>query len=302
VELTTKLSGFFFTDKATSFIEMDEAGINIPRTVLINSENIASINSFFNYVNSSNCLLNHQNYSIRLSFSNIGYPHCIRDVAQKNNIRATVNNLINTARERSIDNYDIIFQPAVENIRYSGGIIKKDTSAFIEMVYGAGKTFFREGQYAYRYLCTETSEFESFGNQTLYTNWHNSNLIEDILSSKNILKDKLIDIARSIQYTKLTNNKLYEFAIVGNEVIFLESKNIIKGSYENLDRVFTDKEYLILDSQKKYDNVLVFDAPLFEHIDKLTNSSSVYVNGGAILSHLAFYCIQKSISCKIKIS
>lgn len=296
MEFTTKFSDFFFTDKAISFIEMDEAKINIPRTVLISSKSVANINSFLNYVS----LLNYQRYSIRLAFSNIEYPHCIRDVAEKNTINATVNNLINKASERNIDNYDIIFQPLVENIKWSGGIIKKDTSVFIEIVYGAGKTIFREGQYAYRYLSTEISEFESFGNQTSYVNWYNGNLIENILAPKHLSLDVLKDVAKSIQYTKLINNKFYEFAIVDNDIIFLECKNIIKGSYDNLNKVFTDEEYSVLNLQENCDNILVFDKPLFEYINKLTNGSSVYVNSGATLSHLAFYCMKRNIQCKFK--
>jgi len=297
---TTKFSDCFSTDKTISFIEMDEADINIPRTVLINSESIVNINSFLSYINSVDCLLGYQRYSIRLSFSNIEYPHCIRDVAEKSNINMIINTLINKAREYNINCYDIIFQPLIENITWSGGIIKKDDSVFIEMVYGAGKTLFREGQYAYRHLRTEISEFEAFGNQALYANWENGELTEGILTSQSLSRDKLKNVAKFIQHTKLINNKLYEFAIVDNNIIFLECKNIIQKSYNNLDKVFTDEEYSILNSQNDCDNLLVFDIPLFEYINKLTNKSSVYVNNGAILSHLAFYCVKKNIPYKVK--
>jgi hypothetical protein len=300
--LATTFSDCFSTSKATSFIEMDEAKIKIPRTILINSESIANINSFLSYVNSPDCLLNYQRYSIRLSFSNIEYPHCLRDVAKRNNINAIINSLISKIREYNIDCYDIIFQPLIENVAFSGGIIKKDAFVFIEMVYGAGKTLFRDGQYAYRYLCTDISELETFDNQVLYANLHKGNLIENILNPKYLSQDILRNVAKSIPRIKLINNKLYEFAIVNNNVIFLECKNIIKGSYDNLDKVFTEEGYPVLNLQENCDNVLVLDVPSFEHIDKLTNRSSVYVNSGAILSHMVFYCTQKNISCKFKTS
>ena len=301
MELATKFSDNFSTEKAISFIEMDKAEITIPRTILINNEDIVNIDSFLDCINSLN-QLSYQRCSVRLSFSNVEYPHCIRDVAEKHTINMIIKNLINKAREYNINCYDIIFQPLIENITWSGAIIKKSTSIFVEMVYGAGKTIFRDGQYAYRYLCTQFSEFETLGDQILYANWNNGNLTESILDQKCLSQNILRNTVKSIQYKKLANNKLYEFAIVNNDVFFLDCKNIVENSYDNLDKLFIDEEYTVLDSQKNYGNISVFDAPLFEHIKGLTDRSSVYVNGGAILSHMPFYCIKKNISCKFKTS
>jgi len=302
MRLVTKYSDEFLTDKVRSLIKMDEAGINIPRTVLINNRDIVNIDTFIEYSNSLSSSLIYPRYGVRLSFSDISYPHYIQAIVEKNNIETTIKKLINKAHESNIILYDIILQPLLENIMWSGGILKKDDFTFVELVYGTGKMIFREGQYIYRYLHTDDYEFEIIGNQSVCTNWFNGDLIRKSLNSNDISQDLLRDIASSIQHVELINNKLYEFGIVNNKIVFLESKTMINGSYDNLDKIFTEEEYSIVNGEENHNNILVLDEPLFNHINKLNSNSSVYVNSGSILSHLAFYCTQKQIPCKFKTS
>ena len=300
MKLITKFSEKFSTDKAISLIEMDEFNINIPYTVLINSSDIANINIFLNHAKLVTDSLNYPRYSIRISFSDIAYPHYIQSIVQKNNVELAIKKLIDEAYKNNINTFDIIFQPLLENVMWSGGIIKKDNFTFMELVCGTGKTIFREGQYIYRYLYTEISEFETLGNQNICINWCNGDLVEKNFKSNYISQELLRSIANRIKDIKYINNKIYEFGFVDNNIIFFECKTITNGSYENLEKVFIEEEYDVLNIHERCDKILEFDMPAFNHINKLNNHSSIYINGGSILSHLAFYCTQKQMPCKLK--
>lgn len=300
--LISKFSDEYATYKALSLVEMNETNINIPMTILISSKDMAHIDSYIKYINSLANSSKHPKYSIRLSFSNVAYPHNFQSIVDVNNIDTAIHNLLNKAKNNNICLYDIICQPLQENVMWSGGIVKRATGTFIELVYGAGKTIFREGQYFYRYFRNETVEFKSFGNQNIYVKWYDGCLVEEKLAyfSSTTQQDVLDDIVRLIHEIRLKDNKLYEFGIVNDSVVFFECKELIKNSYRNLEKVFTEDEYSIIDTCEYCDDFISLDLPLFDYIDQLSSDSTVFINGGSILSHLAFYCTQEHIPCKFK--
>jgi hypothetical protein len=300
--MISHFSDEYVTLKALSLVEMNEANINIPRTILINSKDIAYIDSYIKYINSLTHSLEHIKYSIRLSFSDVAYPHNFQVIVDINNIEIALQTLLNKAKKNNVCLYDIICQPLFGNVMWSGGIVKRGAEKFIELVYGAGKTIFREGQYIYRYLRNGLSEFKSFGNQNMCLKWHDGCLAEEKLVLFNDITQQQVlnDIVRIIDKVRLIDNRLYEFGIVDGRVVFFECKALIKHSYENLEKVFTEDEYLVIDTCEYSENILFLDLPRFDYIDQLNSDSIVFINGGSILSHLAFYCAQKRIPCKFK--
>lgn len=236
---------------------------------------------------------------------------CFRDHSIKRRAGRIVNiddidkYLIDLAEISASNAADLLIQPFIIP-RYSGAVIKIDSTVFIEATYGIAPTLFHRGRVSHRAIlagkelvCSEVMD------QGIALVWENGSVVKvnELGWNKYNPQMTYIQIAESIT---ILDNILLEWAVIDDSLFFFDHKDIPPSSCflqllekpSVIPRCVTTTMKEVEESPLK--SVLFLDYPDLDYLHQARGADYVVIDSGALLSHVSIYSIFENYKCVFK--
>ena len=301
-------STHYLTEKANSFIDFNVRNIGFPTTIMLNSTDIESIYQFIDYIRQSYA----EDLYLRACFSDQQYPHYFSLITSKKNVGDDIAALLTKLSDVGIRQFDLICQPLITKIDWSGAILKRNDMIYLEIVKGASLVLLREGEFLFGYFKNKDIEFFRKGNQKTVISIENRMIHKDDIDQNYIPYDELLNkYLYKLKTDRLCDGKLYEFGISDDNVCFFESKSIPSNAFTQIENIYWDK-YVPLNGQAKefthkYDDdkeIIVITKPAFDFVKEpcCYKEKIVVLDSCPLLAHFTIWLIQNNVKCELHIN
>lgn len=279
------LSEKYYTEKAKSFIEMEKFGIPIPESIILSNEDIVKQGILIARAEKWNV----ERVYLRVCFSDLEYPHYYADTPNLGNLQYSLKNLCKMVE--NISRFDILCQPMLSNTEWAGGLIKCENRVYVEYVYGMGASLFRKGEIFGRVLINGMLKQERLYQQKCCLHMSDGKIEETKCNKVNLV---IPDFSKILENINLSDNVLYEFGILknGNIIFFDGKKSDSKRYYQKIDCLY--KNAVNYKERYLYDHGMRIQYPKLEDLDRIKKENKIYIEKGAILSHMCSYMLQNN--------
>lgn len=278
------------THKVRGLVNLGNSDLPIPQTV-VGSES-SEISTLVGITRDWTC----GRCYVRLVFSDDMYPHYKHTLCTRESLGQSILALKQFAEDAHLAEFDIVIQPMVR-FTWSAALLVKDGHILLEVVYGAGKTLFRQGLFHSRYVLNQRMELldEEHVPQHLGVLWDGDKWTE-VYDIKEAFP--LTDYHEELRKVSLTDNSLYEVGFEDRYLNLLEHKRVAPQAFASLATEGLSRPFVICRSHVQTRSLEVrVDYPVFERISDIEPGQTVTVTHGAYLSHFAYAMMLREITC-----
>ncbi|MCI8363624.1 MAG: hypothetical protein HFG34_01545 [Eubacterium sp.] len=278
------LSKKYYTEKIKTLLKLYKERVPIPDTILLSSDDVNQKNKLMQYA----LEWKSERFYLRFCFSDIDYPHYYSATPMLSELGCSFNKL--HAQMQNKSHFDIICQPLLDKIEWSGGIIAYNHKLYIEFVYGMGALLFRNGRIYGRILIDEEKEKNKFYRQDTALHLIDGEVKETKINIDNFVIPQFSEIVHNITFC---NDILYEFGISNNKnIYFFDGKKTHSFIFfEKINNIYS--ENVVLEEEHLTSKCFKTEYPMLKDLKNIHENMIVYIEKGAILSHLCSYMVQK---------